>query len=160
MPLAAGTTAPDFTLKTLSSTGLGDVSLSATYAEKNVVLLFFPGAFTSVCEQELCDVSSGLSAYNDLNAQVFGISQDSPFALTAWASQKGISFPLLSDWGGKVTEAYDVVFPDFAGLGPGTARASFVIDKNGVIVYAEQTPTLRDLPDFAAILAALEKAAL
>ena len=159
MPIAAGTVAPDFTLKTLGSTGLADVSLSATNADKNVVLLFFPGAFTSVCEQELCDVSSGLSAYNNLNAQVLGISQDSPFALTAWASQKGISFPLLSDWEGKVTDTYEVAIADFAGLGSGTARASFVIDRNGVIVYAEQTPTLRDLPDFAAILAALEKAA-
>jgi peroxiredoxin len=155
MPLSTGTNAPDFTLKTKTAEGLKDVTLSANFGTKNTVLLFFPLAFTGVCTQELCDVSGGLSSYSDLNAEVLAISVDSPFAQEAWAKKDGISLTLLSDLDKTTTKAYDVLFPKLAGVGDTAARAAFVINKEGKIVYAEQTPTPKDLPNFAAIKAAL-----
>jgi peroxiredoxin len=120
------------------------------------VLLFFPLAFTSVCTTELCDVSQGLADYSALGAEVIGISVDSPFAQEAWAKQSGITITLASDLNKEVTNAYGVLFKGIGGgIGDSAARAAFVIDKNGVIQYAEQTPTPKDLPDFGAIKAAL-----
>jgi peroxiredoxin len=157
MPLKIGTTAPDFTLKTKTAKGLEDVKLSENFGRQNTVLLFFPLAFTSVCTQELCSVSGGLSSYDSLNAAVYGISVDSPFAQEAWALKEKITIKLLSDLNKTVTKAYDVVFPNLAGVGDTAARAAVVIDKQGVIVHVEQTPTPKDLPDFEAVKAALAK---
>lgn len=157
MPIAVGTKAPDFTLKTKNASGVADVTLSANFGRKNTVLLFFPLAFTGVCTNELCDVTAGLSQYAGLNADVLGISVDSPFAQEAWAKQHQIGITLVSDLNKSVTRAYDVVFPMLAGIGDTSARAAFVVDKNGVIQYAEQTPTPKDLPNFDAIKAALAK---
>jgi peroxiredoxin len=157
MPLKIGTSAPDFTLKTKTAQGLEDVKLSENFGKRNTVLLFFPLAFTSVCTQELCSVSGGLSSYDSLNAAVYGISVDSPFALEAWALKEKITIKLLSDLNKTVTKAYDVVFPNLAGVGDTAARAAVVIDKQGVIVHVEQTPTPKDLPDFEAVKAALAK---
>lgn len=151
MPLSVGTTAPDFTLKTKTDSGLQDVKLSDHKGKENVVLLFYPGAYTGVCTKEMCDVTSGLGVYKNANAQVYGLSGDSPFVLAEWSKHLSIGFPLLSDYQRDVAKAYDVIWPDFAGLGPGTARAVFVIDKAGVIRYAEQTPGLGDLPQFSEI---------
>ncbi|MEJ5169681.1 MAG: redoxin domain-containing protein [Fimbriimonadales bacterium] len=156
MPLSPGTIAPDFTLKTLTADGLKDVRLSDNRGKRNTVLLFFPAAFTGVCTQELCDVTAGLAAYADLDADVFGISPDTPFAQDAWAKQNGIGITLLSDYQKEVAKAYDVLLPDLVGLGPGSARAAFVIDKEGVIRHAEQTPTPLELPDFDAVRRTLE----
>jgi peroxiredoxin len=157
MPLKTGTSAPDFTLKTKTATGLEDVKLSDNFGKQNVVLLFFPFAFTGVCTAEMCDISGGISAYADLNATVYGISIDSPFAQEAWAKQEKITLTLLSDLNKTVITAYDVVFKGIAGIGDASARAAFVIDKNGTVVYAEQTPTPKDLPNFTAVKAALSK---
>jgi peroxiredoxin len=157
MPLKTGTSAPDFTLKTKTAQGLEDVKLSDNFGKQNTVLLFFPFAFTGVCTAEMCDISGGVSAYEDLSAIVYGISVDSPFAQEAWAQKEKISLKLLSDLNKTVIKAYDVVFPSLAGIGDAAARAAFVIDKKGAIVYAEQTPTPKDLPDFAAVKAALAK---
>lgn len=151
MALSKGTPAPDFTLKTKTADGLADVSLSSHQGQSHVVLLFFPAAFTGVCTQEMCDVTSGLGAYEGLGAVVYGVSADSAFAQEAWAKQAAIGIPLLSDYTHKVIEAYDVVLPDLVGLGPGSKRAAFVIDKSGVIQYSEETPTPLELPNFAAI---------
>lgn len=155
MPLTVGTKAPDFTLRTKTAEGLKDITLSSHLGKENVVLLFYPAAFTGVCTKEMCDVSGGLGAYASANAQVYGISGDSPFTLEEWSKQLKIAFPLLSDYQKTVTRAYDVIWPDFAGLGEGTARAVFVIDKEGVIQYAEQTPTLGDMPKFEEVMGAL-----
>jgi len=156
MALAIGTQAPDFTLKTLTTDGPTDVTLSANFGKQATVILFFPLAFTGVCTAELCDVTAGLSKYSELNAEVLGISVDSPFAQDAWAKKEGITIKLLSDLNKTVTKAYDVVFPGLAGIGDTSARAAFVIDKAGLIVYSEQTPTPKDLPDFGKIEAALK----
>ena len=157
MPLKIGTSAPDFTLKTKTATGLEDVTLSANFGKKNTVLLFFPLAFTSVCTTEMCSVSGGIADYAGLNAAVYAISVDSPFAQEAWAQKENITVTLLSDLDKTVTKNYDVVFPRLAGVGDTSARAAFVIDKQGKIAYAEQTPTPKDLPDFEAVKAALAK---
>lgn len=155
MALAIGLKAPDFTLKSKKADGLVDVTLGANLGKKNTLLLFFPLAFTGVCTTELCDVSQGLQGYSDLNADVIGISVDSPFAQEAWAKKESITITLASDLNKEVTNAYGVLFKGIAGIGDSSARAAFVIDKAGVIQYAEQTPTPKDLPDFAAIKAKL-----
>ncbi len=157
MPLAVGTRAPDFTLKTKTADGLKDVKLSENFGQKATVLLFFPLAYTSVCTQELCDQSNGLGEYEKLGATVYGISVDSPFAQEAWAKSNKIGITLLSDLNKTTIKSYDVVFPMLAGVGDTAARAAFVIGKDGTIKYAEQTPTPKDLPNFAAIKAALAK---
>lgn len=157
MALAVGSQAPNFTLKSKNSDGLIDVTLSANFGKKQTVLLFFPLAFTGVCTAELCDITSGLSAYADLGADVIAISVDSPFAQEAWAKANHIQITIVSDLNKTVTQAYDVLFPGLAGIGDTSARAAFVVGKDGVIKYAEQTPTPKDLPDFAAVKAALAK---
>ena len=156
MAIAVGSKAPDFTLKSKSPAD-ADVKLSNNFGKKNTVLLFFPLAFTGVCTTEMCDVTAGLSAYAGMNADVIGISVDSPFAQAAWAQKEKIGITLASDLNKTVTKAYDVVFPMLAGVGDTSARAVFVIDKNGVVQYAEQTPTPKDLPNFNAVKATLAK---
>ena len=153
MPIAIGTPAPDFTLKTLGAEGLVEVTLSSHFGKDNVVLLFVPGAFTNVCTQELCEVSQGLHPLS--NAIVYGISVDSAFCQAAWAKAEHISIPLLSDFEHKVTQAYGVVLESLAGLGPASARASIVIDATGTVRYVEVTATPGELPDFEALIAAV-----
>ena len=154
MPLAVGSKAPDFTLKTKTADGLKDVKLS-DYAGKQVVVLFFPLAYTGVCTQEMCDTSAGLGDYEKLGAKVIAISVDTPHAQEAWANANKIKIQIASDLNKTVTKAYDVVFPMFAGAGDTAARAAFVIGTDGVVEYAEQTATLKDLPNFAAVKAAV-----
>lgn len=155
MALAVGSKAPDFTLKTKTAEGLKDIKLSDHLGKEQVVLLFFPLAYTGVCTQEMCDISNGLSGYASLGAAVYGISVDSPFTHEAWAKANKITVTLLSDLNKTTTKAYDVVFPNLAGVGDTSARAAFVIGKDGVIKYAEQTPTPKDLPSFEKVKAAL-----
>ena len=155
MPIPIGSKAPDFTLKSKTATGLVDVKLSDNFGKTNTVLLFFPLAFTSVCTAELCDVSNGLSGF--AGANVIAISVDSPFAQEAWAKTNNIQATLASDLNKVVIKQYDVVFPLLAGVGDTAARAAFVIDKNGVVQYSEQTPTPKELPNFEAIKAVLAK---
>ncbi|MDR0354066.1 MAG: peroxiredoxin [Opitutaceae bacterium] len=159
MPLAVGSQAPDFVLKSKTAAGLSDIRLSDHFGKKQTVLLFFPLAFTSVCTEELCDASGGLSDYEALGASVIAVSVDSPFAQEAWAKANGITLTLASDLDKTVAKAYDVLFPALAGIGDTAARAAFVIGKDGVIKYAEQTPTPKDLPHFAAIKDTLAKLA-
>ncbi|MDB6115471.1 MAG: peroxiredoxin [Lacunisphaera sp.] len=157
MPLAVGSKAPDFTLKTMTADGLKDIKLSDNFGKKQTVLLFFPLAYTGVCTKEMCDITQGLDAYASLGAAVYGISVDSPFAQGAWAKENKITVPLLSDLNKTTTKAYDVVFPMLAGVGDTSARAAFVVGTDGVIKYAEQTPTPKDLPNFTAVKAALAR---
>jgi peroxiredoxin len=155
MPLAVGTKAPDFTLKTKTAEGLVDVRLSDSFGKRPTVLLFFPAAFTGGCTKELTACSRGIGEPLDESAAVYGISADSAFAQAAWAAKEGITVTLLSDYKREVIQAYDVVHPDLSGLGPSAARAVFVIDKEGVIRHAEQTEAPSVMPDFDAIRAVL-----
>lgn len=151
MPISVGSKAPDFVLKSKNKDGLVDVKLSDNFGKKNTVLLFFPLAFTGVCTTEMCDITSGLNAYAGMNADVIGISVDSPFAQEAWATKEKIGVRLVSDLNKATTKAYGVEFPMLAGVGDTSARAAFVIDKTGVVRYSEQTPTPKDLPNFAKV---------
>jgi peroxiredoxin len=157
MPIPVGSKAPDFTLKSKNATGLADVKLSANFGQKNTVLLFFPLAYTSVCTTEMCDQSAGLGDYEQMGASVIAVSVDSPFAQEAWAKANNIKLTLASDLNKEVIKKYEVVFPMLAGVGDTAARAAFVIDKQGVVQYSEQTPTPKDLPNFAAVKATLAK---
>ena len=157
MAISVGTKAPDFTLKSKQASGLVDVKLSNSFGKKNTLLLFFPAAFTSVCTKEMCDITAGLNGYSGLNAEVIGISIDTPFAQEAWAQKEKIQIPLASDLNKEVIKKYDVVFPMLAGVGDTAARAAFVIDKQGIIQYSEQTPTPKDLPNFDKVKEVLGK---
>lgn len=156
MAITVGTKAPDFSLKSKDAEGVKDIKLGDNLGKKNTVLLFFPLAFTSVCTKEMCDITQGIKAYQDLDAAVYGISVDSPFAQEAWAQKENIRIPLLSDLNKTTAAAYGVLLDDLLGFGATSARAAFVIDKQGIIRYAEQTPTPKDLPDFAKIQATLK----
>ena len=155
MALTVGTQAPDFTRTAKKGETISDIQLSANFGKANTVLLFYPLSFTGVCTQEMCDITGGIAAYENLAAKVIAVSVDSPFAQDAWAQKERIGIPLASDLNKTVAAAYGVLLPDLAGFGSVAARAAFVIDKAGVIQYAEQTPTPHDLPDFEAIKAKL-----
>jgi peroxiredoxin len=164
MALEPGSKAPDFTLPSKNAGGLSLVTLSEQCARGPVVLLFFPMAFTGVCTKEFCDVSQGLSAYSDLGANVLGISGDNPFAQEAWAQKESISVTLLSDYEHGVARAYGVAYEAFLPdknlpMGGVAKRSAFVVDRGGVIRYAESSPDPTKLPDFDAIKAKLQELA-
>src|SRR3982751_1357854 len=141
MPLAITTKAPDFTLSTKVPAGTKQIRLSDNFESKNTLLLFFPMAFTKVCTAEMCEVSAGMNAYIGLNAAVYGISGDNPFAQEAWAQKENIIVPLLSDYEHKVAKQYDVAYDSFLppnlGMSGVAKRSAFIVDRNGVIQYAE-----------------------
>jgi len=156
MPLAVGTKAPDFTLSTKTADGPKRIKLSDNFGKKNTLLLFFPMAFTGTCTTEMCGVSTDSAAYSSLNASVYGISGDNPFAQEAWAQKEKITVPLLSDYEHKVTQAYDVAYDSFLpqmnlGMGGVSKRAVFIIDRDGVIQYVQSNDDARALPNFEKI---------
>ena len=155
MALDTGTQAPDFTLKTKNADGLQDVTLSDNFGSGSTVLLFFPLAFTSVCQEELCSVRDSLQDYNDLDATVYAISVDSPFTQEEFAGQNNLNFTLLSDFNKGVSAAYDVQYEDLIGLNGVAKRSAFVIDSNGIIQYSWSSDDPTVVPDFDAIKAAL-----
>lgn len=157
MAISVGSKAPDFTIKSKQESGLADLKLSDNLGKKNTLLLFFPLAFTGVCTQEMCDITKGLNDYNNLNADVIGISVDSPFAQEAWAKKENIDIKLGSDLNKEVCKAYGTLLDDLLGLGAVSARAAVVVDKEGVVQYSEQTPTPKDLPNFDAVKDTLGK---
>lgn len=156
MSINVGDQAPDFTLKSKSD-DLNDISLSDYKGQKNVVILFVPLAYTSVCTDELCSVSGGLADYDALDAQVLGISVDSPFAQEAWAKESGITFPLLSDFNKEVSAAYGSQFEDLLGFKGVAKRSAFVVDKSGVVRFASVSDDPTVVPDFDAIKACLKE---
>lgn len=153
MSLSLGQPAPDFTLH---NTVKAEIQLSALKG-KHVVLLFFPLAFTSTCTAELCSVRDELSTYNGLNAVVFGISNDSVFSLAKFKEEQKLNFDLLSDFNKTVSEAYNSLNSEFIlGMKGVSKRSAFVIDKNGLLRYAEILEKAGDLPNFNAIKACLQ----
>ncbi|MCX6875902.1 MAG: redoxin domain-containing protein [Verrucomicrobia bacterium] len=160
MSIKAGDTAPDFTLVTQTAEGPQLFKLSEQIGSAKLVLLFVPMAFTGVCTKEFCDISSGIKDYEALDAKVFGISGDNPFAQAAWAAKEGISIPLLSDYEHTVAMAYGVAYDQFLPeanliMGGVAKRSAFVIDKQGIVRYAEVQDHPKDLPDFEAVKATL-----
>ncbi|CAI9084652.1 peroxiredoxin [Candidatus Methylacidiphilum fumarolicum] len=159
MALAVGSLAPDFTLSSKYPEGIKQVHLKEELAQNNVVLLFFPMAFTPVCTQEMCTMTASINEYAQLQAKVFGISVDNPFAQEAWAKHEGIKIPLLSDLNKVVCKAYDVLLPGLIGIGDVAARAVYLIDRNQQIRYVEVTPTPLELPSFERLKDALKTVA-
>jgi peroxiredoxin len=156
MALAVNTPAPLFTLKHKTAEGFEDVSLADYIGKKKVVLLFYPFAFSGICTDELCSVSGGIDQYEALNAEVFGISVDLPFAQEAFANSAGISFPLLSDFNKEASTAYDVLYGDILGLKGVSKRSAFVIGLDGNIVYSTSSDDPKVVPSFEEIQAALQ----
>ncbi len=152
MSVQIGQAAPDFTLK---NTDMEDVQLSSFQGQKNVVLLFVPLAFTGVCTKELCSVRDNLNSYANLNAEVLGISVDSPFSQKAWKEQENLNFALLSDFNREVAQAYGTQYDLGAFVGV-SKRSAFVIDKQGQVQYAEVLDNAGDLPNFDKINEALQ----
>jgi peroxiredoxin len=148
MSLTIGQKAPDFTLK--NSDG-EDVSLADFKNKKNVVLLFFPLAFTSVCTDELCHVRDDYQKFESLNAQVLGISVDSFFTLKQFKDSQNYNFPLLSDFNKTTANAYGAIYDEFFGMKGVAKRSAFVVDKEGTIKYAEVLEKASELPDFEKI---------
>ena len=153
MAINIGDKAPDFTLVSKGAEGPELVKLSELIGKSNLVLLFVPMAFTGVCTTEFCDISKGISVYNDLDAKVIGISGDNPFAQAAWAEKEGITIQLLSDYEHDVAKAYGVAYEQFLPeanliMGGVAKRSAFVIDKEGIVRYAEIQDHPKDLPDF------------
>ncbi len=154
MSIQKGQQAPDFSL---FNTEKQKVNL-ADHKGKNVVILFFPLAFTGVCTAELCNVRDNIAVYNNTNAEVFGVSVDSLFVLDKFRTEQNLNFPLLSDFNKEAAKAYGVLyetFPAFEMMGV-SKRAAFVVDKDGEVQYAEVCATPGDLPNFAAIQTVLE----
>jgi peroxiredoxin len=153
MPITVGQKAPNFNLPDQDK---NMVSLEGLKG-KNVVLLFFPAAFTGVCTKEMCQTRDELATFNSMNAQVFGISVDMLFSLGKFREANAINFPLLSDFNKEAIKAYDVVNDNFSVGFKGVAkRASFVIDKEGVVRFAEVLPAPGDYPNFDGIKKTLE----
>ncbi len=160
MALSVGTKAPDFTLSTQTADGPKQITLSENFGKRNTLLLFFPMAFTGTCTTEMCGISNGLREYRALHATVYGISGDNPFAQEAWAQKESITVPLLSDYEHHVARRYDVAYDSFLPqlnlpMGGVLKRAAFVIDRAGMIQYAESNDDARELPDFDKIKAKL-----
>ncbi len=135
MSVTVGSKAPQFTLVDTAKTLRSPIS---EFAGKKVILLFYPGAFTGVCDKEMCNFRDSISAYNSLNAQVIGISVDSPWANKAFAQHYNLNFPLLSDFDRTVIKQYGIVFEGLGGVKGYTVakRAVYVIDEKGAVKYA------------------------
>lgn len=153
MPATVDQKAPDFQLVDQDK---NTVTLSS-FKGKNVVLLFFPAAFTSTCTKELCQTRDELSYFNGMNAEVFGISVDMPFTLAKFKADNNLTFPLLSDFNKEAITAYGCKYDNWIlGLKGVAKRASFVIDKEGVIRFVQILENASDYPDFDGIKKALE----
>ncbi len=148
--LEVGQTAPDFRLR---GPGGQFVTLSEYGGKKNVVLVFFPLAFSPVCSHQLPGIQKDLARFEALDATVLGISVDSHWANEAFARQLGLSFPLLSDFDRSTSESYGMLIPEKHYSG----RAVFVVDRQGRIAYRDVSPTPAEVPSLAGVIAALER---
>ena len=153
MELKIGDKAPNFTLR---NTEKKEISLS-DYKGKNVLVLFFPLAFTGVCTQELCSVRDDISSYENLGVEVLALSVDSLFTLDRFKAEQGLNFELLSDFNKEVSRAYGSMYDDFVLEMKGVSkRSAFVIDAEGTICYAEVLESAGDVPNFEHIKKTLE----
>jgi glutaredoxin-dependent peroxiredoxin len=151
--ISIGQKAPDFKLRNSEK----ELVQLSDYAGKNVVLLFFPMAFTGVCTKELCQMRDSLHDYTRLNAQILAISVDSVFTLAKWKQDQSFNFPLLSDFNKGVSKKYDTLYKEFVFEMKGVSkRSAFVIDRQGVVHYAEVLENAGEIPNFSAIQSVLE----
>lgn len=148
MAVKVGDKAPTFKLH---ASDKSEVTLE-NFQGKNVVLLFFPLAFTGVCTAELCSMRDNIADYEGLNAQILAVSVDSLFTLDKFKAEQNLNFPLLSDFNKEVARSYGALYEDFVlGMKGVAKRSAFVIDKEGTIRYAEVLESAGDLPNFEAV---------
>jgi peroxiredoxin len=148
MSVQIGQQAPQFSLHDTDKNLVNLTDLKG----KNVLLLFFPMAFTGVCTTELCNIRDSIGVYNNANAQVLGISVDSPFTLAKFKAEQNLNFPLLSDFNKTTSTAYRAIYDTFIGWMNGVSkRSAFIVDKEGIVRYAEVLESAGDLPNFEAI---------
>jgi len=149
MAIAVGTKAPEFSLV---ADNKETVTLS-DYQGRNLVILFFPLAYTGVCTTELCTMRDDIANYSNMNADIVAISVDSPFVLENFKKDQNLNFPLLSDFNKEASKAYDSLYEEFPAFGMQgvSMRSAFVVDKDGVVKYQEVCASPGDLPNFAAI---------
>jgi peroxiredoxin len=150
MAIQIGQKAPGFSLYNSSK---NIVSLSDFEGKKNLLLLFFPLAFTSVCTKELCGIRDNIASYENEKVQVLGISVDSVFTLAKYKDDQQLNYPLLSDFNKEASGSYDVLYPSFTDMGMQgvSKRSAFIIDKEGVVQYAEVLDNAGLMPDFKSI---------
>jgi glutaredoxin-dependent peroxiredoxin len=154
MAITAGENAPTFSLYNTNK----HLTELDKLRGKKVLLLFFPAAFTSTCTKELCAIRDDLSWYNNVNAEVFGISTDAVYTLIRYKADQNLNFELLSDFNKEVSALYGALYETFSfGMKGVSRRAAFVIDENGVVKYAEVLESAGDLPDFERVRAALSR---
>jgi peroxiredoxin len=149
-----GDQAPDFTVPMAGGSAYNDLAeftLSEALSDGPVVLAFFPAAFTSGCTEEMCTFRDSMAGFDELHAQVYGVSVDLPFAQNIWIEQESLNFPMLSDWGHEVIHAYDVVYPDLYGSIEAAQRSIFVVDTDGIVTYTWLSGDER--PDFDEVIA-------
>jgi peroxiredoxin len=158
MALSIGDKAPDFTL---FDSDKQPCTLSDLQGKKNVLLLFFPMAFTGTCTKELCSVRDDIGKYDNASTEVFGISVDSVFTLEKYKSEQAFNYRLLSDFNKSASEGYDTIYSSFTDMAMKgvSKRSAFIIDKDGVIQYAEVLENAGEIPDFSAIDKKLEELA-
>jgi len=153
MKIKAGQQAPDFSLY---DSDKNKITLS-DFKGHHVLLLFFPAAFTGTCTKELCSVRDNIESYNNVNAKVFGISVDMIYSLAKYKEEQKLNFPLLSDFNKEVSKAYGCLYDTFSYEMKGVSkRAAFVVDRNGIIRYAEVLEKATELPNFEAIQKTLQ----
>ncbi|PRY37569.1 peroxiredoxin [Spirosoma oryzae] len=146
--LTPGQPAPSFSLYNTEKqlVSLGD------FAGKNLIMLFFPMAFTSTCTAELCQMRDDIATYAGMNAEVVGISVDSPYTLAKFRDEQRLPFDLLSDFNKEASRAYDTIYETYAlGLKGVSKRSAFVIDGQGIVRYAEVLDNAKDVPNFTNI---------
>lgn len=162
MAVQIGDQAPNLTLLQKAPEGVKKVSLGDEMKGKNVVLLFFPAVGTGVCTEEMCNVTEDWDSYKNLDAEVYGVSVDSPFAQEVWAKANNIQIPLLSDFNKEAIEAfgakYDVWVPGTFDMNGVAKRSAFVIDKEGKLVYADILENAGEMPDLEKVKDALQNA--
>jgi glutaredoxin-dependent peroxiredoxin len=158
MSIKVGDKAPEISL---FDTAMQPVTLSSFAGNKNVLVLFFPMAFTGVCTKELCGVRDDIAKYNNANAEVLGISVDSTFTLAKFKEEQSYNFTLLSDFNKEASTTYGCIYESFTGMNMKgvSKRSAFIVDKAGVVQYAEVLESAGDVPNFDAINAKLAELA-
>ncbi len=146
MAIDVGTKAPDFSAKTANGTEVGNFRLSEAIGRENLVLAFFPAAFTGVCTKEMCTFRDELADYAKLDAKVYGVSVDMPFTQNKFIQENKLPFTLLSDFNKEAIHAFGVAYEDFLGLKGVAKRSVFVIDKSGVVRYKWTTDVEKVFP--------------
>lgn len=148
MSVSINDVAPDFKLQ---NTNKDFVQLSDFKGERNVLVLFYPLAFSGTCTTELCSTRDNLKIYESFNAEVIGISIDSFFTQKAFKDSQNLNFTLLSDFNKTASESYGILYEDFFGMKGVSKRSAFVVDKEGLIKYAEVLEDASQVPNFNAI---------